>query len=53
MALLISVAPAHAGDFKQKNSQALDTRAPYGPLAASARWWWINWTRFAQGRIEK
>ncbi len=53
MALLISMAPAHAGDFEQKHSQAPDTRTQHGPLVTTARWWWSNWTRFAQGRIEK
>ncbi|MHB1168618.1 MAG: hypothetical protein ACYC28_04985 [Longimicrobiales bacterium] len=54
MILLIGFAPAGSGRTS-KNEQAAPAALPSEPAAllAAARWWWLNWTRFAQGRLEK
>lgn len=53
MALLIQLSPGAVGAGTQAEQHDPAARTQHGKLTAAARWWWLNWTRFSQGKIEK
>ncbi len=52
MALLIQLSPGTVSTGTQAEHDPA-ARTQDGKLTAAARWWWLNWTRFSQGKIEK